>query len=428
MSKSCGGGGLKGHDKGGGGGVKVVKKNASLEAALEKVQDAFLCPGGHRMKLHNGSRREGNLTCDGPEDICCGRDGDGVLRPGEPRYTCEQCDFDICERCCEAETAPEMTPEEKRQALKQKLREMSGRAKPKDEVSLGGSDDAAKAAKRAEQEALERKRAEIAAKVAAAKEAAAAALSAPAGDAALSAAIASNDLEELKACIQREAEAGTASADALAAARKARDKLKAKARKAAQKESKSEGEAKAEQASAEVATEEVASPEAPDSPTEGLATPAKAASNAAPESPAEAAVSPAAQAPAAAFSFNWSLSTPTAKSAGDESDDSSSDDDGEDEEEEEARSAPARGVDVSVDGVDFPLGPPGHPLVCPFTQQVMEDPVVLADGYTYERKAVEKYLEKHDRSPRTGEKLASKALLPNLMARELCTAARSLEL
>lgn len=79
MSKSSGGGGLKGHDKGGSGSCKVVKKQASLEAALDQVADAFLCPAGHRMKLHTGSKREGPLTCDGDDDVCCGRDGDGII-------------------------------------------------------------------------------------------------------------------------------------------------------------------------------------------------------------------------------------------------------------------------------------------------------------------------------------------------------------
>ena len=66
--------------------------------------------------------------------------------------------------------------------------------------------------------------------------------------------------------------------------------------------------------------------------------------------------------------------------------------------------------------------------MCPFTQQVMKDPVILADGHTYERKAAEQYLSKFDLSPRTGEKLPHKSVLPNLMARELCACAMQLEL
>ena len=55
----------------------------------------------------------------------------------------------------------------------------------------------------------------------------------------------------------------------------------------------------------------------------------------------------------------------------------------------------------------------------------MKEPVILADGHTYEKVVVEKYLEDHDESPRTGEKLKHKSILPNLMAEELCKLALS---
>lgn len=45
-----------------------------------------------------------------------------------------------------------------------------------------------------------------------------------------------------------------------------------------------------------------------------------------------------------------------------------------------------------------------------------------------ERKAAEQYLAKFDASPRTGEKLRHKEILPNLMARELCSCAMKLEM
>ena len=35
-----------------------------------------------------------------------------------------------------------------------------------------------------------------------------------------------------------------------------------------------------------------------------------------------------------------------------------------------------------------------------------------ADGFTYEREAIEKWLEDHDTSPKTGARLASKMLFP----------------
>ena len=44
----------------------------------------------------------------------------------------------------------------------------------------------------------------------------------------------------------------------------------------------------------------------------------------------------------------------------------------------------------------------------------MVDPVIAADGHTYERDAVEKWLQRSSASPVTGFKLASKELLPNL--------------
>jgi hypothetical protein len=43
----------------------------------------------------------------------------------------------------------------------------------------------------------------------------------------------------------------------------------------------------------------------------------------------------------------------------------------------------------------------------------MEDPVVAADGYTYERDAIAGWLAKSGRSPMTNETLASPALIPN---------------
>ena len=115
MSKCGGGGGFKGGDKAGRGGCKIVKNAVPLEQALDKVPDVFLCPQEHRMKLTNGNRREGPLTCDGPDDRCCGRDGDGIIYVGEPRWSCVECDFDICPDCVEFETGEEMTPEQQRE-------------------------------------------------------------------------------------------------------------------------------------------------------------------------------------------------------------------------------------------------------------------------------------------------------------------------
>lgn len=56
-----------------------------------------------------------------------------------------------------------------------------------------------------------------------------------------------------------------------------------------------------------------------------------------------------------------------------------------------------------------PLG-----FVCPITRQVMRDPVVAADGRSYERAAVEAFLRAGNAtSPVTGERLAHPGLTPN---------------
>ena len=64
-------------------------------------------------------------------------------------------------------------------------------------------------------------------------------------------------------------------------------------------------------------------------------------------------------------------------------------------------------------GVDkrMPKRPEDHS--CPITYEVMTDPVTAADGMTYERAAIEKWLEDNDTSPSTGAELPHKHLNPN---------------
>ena len=50
---------------------------------------------------------------------------------------------------------------------------------------------------------------------------------------------------------------------------------------------------------------------------------------------------------------------------------------------------------------------------CPITGVPMHDPVVAADGHTYERAAIERWFSEHDTSPLTGEVLPTTALFPN---------------
>lgn len=45
--------------------------------------------------------------------------------------------------------------------------------------------------------------------------------------------------------------------------------------------------------------------------------------------------------------------------------------------------------------------------------------VIAADGFTYERSAIENWLKSNDCSPMTNEKLAHKNLDPNLLIKEI---------
>ena len=61
-------------------------------------------------------------------------------------------------------------------------------------------------------------------------------------------------------------------------------------------------------------------------------------------------------------------------------------------------------------------------LRCPITLEVMRDPVKAADGYTYERRAIERVLQLNPysaNSPQTGAPLAHLLLLPDFSLRSL---------
>src|SRR5688500_13856358 len=49
-------------------------------------------------------------------------------------------------------------------------------------------------------------------------------------------------------------------------------------------------------------------------------------------------------------------------------------------------------------------------FLCPITHELMTDPVATADGQIYERKAIAQWLQEHNTSPLTNEKLAHKIL------------------
>eukprot|EP00475_Leptophrys_vorax_P005691 TRINITY_DN13434_c0_g2_i1.p1 TRINITY_DN13434_c0_g2~~TRINITY_DN13434_c0_g2_i1.p1 ORF type:complete len:544 (-),score=35.39 TRINITY_DN13434_c0_g2_i1:295-1881(-) len=58
-------------------------------------------------------------------------------------------------------------------------------------------------------------------------------------------------------------------------------------------------------------------------------------------------------------------------------------------------------------------------LLCPITQEMMVNPVIAADGHTYELVAIQQWLEKSDRSPMTNVKLPHRELVPNHAVRSM---------
>ena len=77
----------------------------------------------------------------------------------------------------------------------------------------------------------------------------------------------------------------------------------------------------------------------------------------------------------------------------------------------------ARAVVRGIGGTGIP-----HELLCPITHEVMVDPVITADGHTYERAAIERVFEEGNegRSPVTGLVLSSRLLTPNVAIRSMC--------
>jgi DNA repair exonuclease SbcCD ATPase subunit len=55
---------------------------------------------------------------------------------------------------------------------------------------------------------------------------------------------------------------------------------------------------------------------------------------------------------------------------------------------------------------------------CPITQEIMKDPVILETGQTYEREAIEKWLQEKRTDPATGQQLSSVMLIPNISLRK----------
>ncbi|KAM0944761.1 putative protein kinase RLK-Pelle-RLCK-IXb family [Dioscorea sansibarensis] len=56
---------------------------------------------------------------------------------------------------------------------------------------------------------------------------------------------------------------------------------------------------------------------------------------------------------------------------------------------------------------------PSTHFICPILQEIMEDPYIAADGFTYEHRAIKAWLEKHNISPVTKLSLSHTNIIPN---------------
>lgn len=70
---------------------------------------------------------------------------------------------------------------------------------------------------------------------------------------------------------------------------------------------------------------------------------------------------------------------------------------------------------LELDSEELQLDPIPNMPACPITGIAMSDPVVAADGHTYERKAIARWLQTSDKSPLTGMVLPHKNLVTNYM-------------
>lgn len=51
---------------------------------------------------------------------------------------------------------------------------------------------------------------------------------------------------------------------------------------------------------------------------------------------------------------------------------------------------------------------------CPIGQELLKNPVIASDGFTYERKEIQDWFKRSDMSPITGIRLKNRDLIPNI--------------
>jgi len=82
--------------------------------------------------------------------------------------------------------------------------------------------------------------------------------------------------------------------------------------------------------------------------------------------------------------------------------------------------ATRKDFEVIVDILKTLLDVPPY-FVCPITLTIMEDPVMCSDGHTYERAAIESWLQTSIKSPKTNLALQSQSITINYALRDAIT-------
>ena len=92
-----------------------------------------------------------------------------------------------------------------------------------------------------------------------------------------------------------------------------------------------------------------------------------------------------------------------------------------DQDEAQAAEAPPVAETTQVAPAPNAIAPQRLPpeLACPITDEIMQDPVMAADGHTYERRAITEWFTRNDTSPITNAVLDHTNLTPNHLARAL---------
>lgn len=58
-------------------------------------------------------------------------------------------------------------------------------------------------------------------------------------------------------------------------------------------------------------------------------------------------------------------------------------------------------------------------FLCPISSEIMKDPVVAADGHTYDRKMIQEWFKTQTTSPLTGAELETTALFANITLKKV---------